>query len=49
MTIVSLGRPVGPSESSCGYCSPPGRRSETESSKTTAGLAAIQLSSEVCS
>jgi hypothetical protein len=47
-SIISIGTPSGPSVSTCGYCSPPGQRSESETSYITAGLQAHQLSSKVC-
>ncbi|KAH7879686.1 arginine-tRNA-protein transferase [Lentinula edodes] len=45
--IFSVGQPIGRHASSCGYCSPSGERSKTDSSHTAASLVALQLSSEV--
>ncbi|KAJ3892897.1 arginine-tRNA-protein transferase [Lentinula edodes] len=45
--ILSVGQPIGRHASSCGYCSPSGERSKTDSSHTAASLVALQLSSEV--
>ncbi|KAJ7937169.1 arginine-tRNA-protein transferase [Mycena leptocephala] len=44
---LSVGRPSGPIPTTCGYCSPPGRRSATKSAAHAAGLEANQLSCEV--
>ncbi|KAJ6599183.1 arginine-tRNA-protein transferase [Mycena vulgaris] len=44
---LSVGSPSGPSESTCGYCSPPGERSATKSAAHAAGLLANQLSCQV--
>jgi hypothetical protein len=41
---ISVGSPSGPSATTCGYCSPPGRRSSTKSAAHAAGLQANQLS-----
>lgn len=46
--IITVVSPTGPDSSTCGYCGPPGGRSETDSSHTSAGLVASQLSCEVC-
>ncbi|KAJ3736491.1 arginine-tRNA-protein transferase [Lentinula guzmanii] len=45
--VLSVGQPIDRYASSCGYCSPPGERSKTDSSRTAAALNALQLSSEV--
>lgn len=47
--IKSLGTPSGRRSSTCGYCSPPGRRSEEYTSYRVAGLDATKLTCEVCS
>lgn len=47
MSVTSIGSPEGPSRSTCGYCSPPGRRSTGQSSYHSAGLDARLLSCEV--
>ncbi|KAA1466226.1 hypothetical protein DENSPDRAFT_768177 [Dentipellis sp. KUC8613] len=44
--IPSIIQPLGPSRSTCGYCSPPGRRSDEETSAMEAGLVPVQLSCE---
>ncbi|KAJ7276276.1 arginine-tRNA-protein transferase [Mycena haematopus] len=41
---LSIGSPAGPMSTTCGYCSPPGSRSVTQSAAQTAGLSANQLS-----
>ncbi|KAJ6516014.1 arginine-tRNA-protein transferase [Mycena sanguinolenta] len=41
---ISIGSPAGPMSTTCGYCSPPGHRSATDSATHTAGLSANQLS-----
>ncbi|KIK65374.1 hypothetical protein GYMLUDRAFT_158892 [Collybiopsis luxurians FD-317 M1] len=45
--ILSIGIPYGRDAQTCGYHSPPGERSETSSFRNSAGLHALQLSSEV--
>lgn len=45
--IITIVTSTGPNSSTCGYCGPPGGRSETDSSHTSAGLVASQLSCEV--
>ncbi|KAF9469094.1 arginine-tRNA-protein transferase [Collybia nuda] len=47
MAVTSIGSPVGPSKTTCGYCSPPGKRSAHRSSYHSAGLDARLLSCEV--
>ncbi|KAJ7781367.1 arginine-tRNA-protein transferase [Mycena metata] len=47
MTIPSIGSPSGVSATTCGYCSPPGKRSSAKSAVHAAGLRANQLSCEV--
>ena len=47
MSPLSIGTPLGPSGSTCGYCGPPGKRSATDSSFKKAGLIASQLSCAV--
>ncbi|KAG2369924.1 arginine-tRNA-protein transferase [Suillus spraguei] len=47
MPVVSVGMPLGPGCSTCGYCGPLGERSSTETSFKKAGLIASQLSCEV--
>lgn len=44
MPPISIGTPMGPSGTTCGYCGPLGERSATESSFKKAGLIASQLS-----
>ncbi|KAL4075960.1 arginine-tRNA-protein transferase [Scleroderma yunnanense] len=44
MSPISIGMPLGPAGSTCGYCGPPGERSATDSSFNKAGLIASQLS-----
>jgi arginine-tRNA-protein transferase len=43
---VSILNPLGYSASSCGYCSPPGQRSEEDTSFST-GLRPLHLTCEV--
>src|SRR6266567_1579912 len=45
--ISNIAIPYGPNTSTCGYCSPPGQRSNAETSYHTASLEAIKLSCEV--
>ncbi|KAJ3758513.1 arginine-tRNA-protein transferase [Lentinula raphanica] len=45
--VLSIAQPTGRYASTCGYCSPPGERSERESARHAASLNAIQLSCEV--
>lgn len=45
--IKSLGTPSGRRQSPCGYCSPPGKRSEEYSSYHSSGLNASRLTCEV--
>ncbi|KAG2146708.1 arginine-tRNA-protein transferase [Suillus clintonianus] len=47
MPVISVGMPLGPGSSTCGYCGPPGARSNTETNFKKAGLFASQLSCEV--
>ncbi|KAF9247186.1 arginine-tRNA-protein transferase [Melanogaster broomeanus] len=47
MPSISVGAPLGPGYSTCGYCGPPGGRSSTETSVKKAGLVASQLSCAV--
>ncbi|KAG0709512.1 arginine-tRNA-protein transferase [Suillus ampliporus] len=47
MPVISVGAPLGPGSSTCGYCGPPGARSSFETSFQKAGLVASQLSCEV--
>ncbi|KAG1755820.1 arginine-tRNA-protein transferase [Suillus lakei] len=47
MTVISIGMPLGPGSSTCGYCGPPGERSSNETNFKKAGLIASQLSCEV--
>ncbi|KAG1874557.1 arginine-tRNA-protein transferase [Suillus subalutaceus] len=47
MPVVSVGMPLGPGCSTCGYCGPLGERSSTETSFKKAGFIASQLSCEV--
>ncbi|KAJ7047488.1 arginine-tRNA-protein transferase [Mycena alexandri] len=44
---ISIGSPSGASATTCGYCSPPGKRSSSKSAVHAAGLSANQLSCEV--
>ncbi|KAF8558858.1 hypothetical protein OG21DRAFT_1404126 [Imleria badia] len=44
MPPISVGTPLGPGCSTCGYCVPPGQRSSAETSVKKAGLIASQLS-----
>lgn len=44
MPPISIGTPMGPSGTTCGYCGSLGERSATESSFKKAGLIASQLS-----
>ncbi|EIM88514.1 uncharacterized protein STEHIDRAFT_95770 [Stereum hirsutum FP-91666 SS1] len=46
-SILSIVYPHGPYQSTCGYCSPQGERSEEETSYHTAALTPIQLSCDV--
>ncbi|KAG1753918.1 arginine-tRNA-protein transferase [Suillus paluster] len=46
MPVLSVGTPLGPGSSTCGYCGPPGARSNTETNFKKAGLIASQLSCE---
>ncbi|KAH7887853.1 arginine-tRNA-protein transferase [Phlebopus sp. FC_14] len=47
MPPISVGTPLGPGCSTCGYCGPPGGRSETETSYKKSGLIASQLTCAV--
>ncbi|KAG1907323.1 arginine-tRNA-protein transferase [Suillus fuscotomentosus] len=47
MPVVSVGMPLGPGCSTCGYCGPLGERSSTETSFKKAGFIASQLSCRV--
>lgn len=47
MPVVSVGMPLGPGCSTCGYCGPLGERSNAETSFKKAGFIASQLSCEV--
>ncbi|KIJ70210.1 hypothetical protein HYDPIDRAFT_104888 [Hydnomerulius pinastri MD-312] len=47
MSPISIGTPLGPGCSTCGYCGPPGGRSSAETSISKAGLIATQLSCAV--
>ncbi|KAF8076278.1 arginine-tRNA-protein transferase [Lyophyllum atratum] len=47
MSPKSIIIPSGSSSSTCGYCSPPGQRSEDKSSRHSASLDAIRLSCDV--
>jgi arginine-tRNA-protein transferase len=47
MAITCIGSPSGRNPTSCGYCSPPGKRSANRSSFHAAGLDATLLSCEV--
>ncbi|KAN0097332.1 Arginine-tRNA-protein transferase, C terminus domain containing protein [Tylopilus felleus] len=44
MSPISIGTPLGPGCSTCGYCAPSGQRSSAETSVKKAGLIASQLS-----
>ncbi|OJA17018.1 hypothetical protein AZE42_00552 [Rhizopogon vesiculosus] len=45
--LVSVGTPLGPGSSTCGYCGPLGERSTAETNFKKAGLISPQLSCEV--
>ncbi|KAF9498470.1 hypothetical protein BDN71DRAFT_1443310 [Pleurotus eryngii] len=47
MSRPSIIYPYGPNESTCGYCSPPGSRSDTEYNRTSASLQALALTCDV--
>lgn len=47
-SIISIGQATGPRRSSCGYCSPPGERSQADTFVQSGGLVGIQLSCDVC-
>ncbi|TFL04391.1 arginine-tRNA-protein transferase [Pterulicium gracile] len=46
-SIISIGQATGPRRSSCGYCSPPGERSQADTFVQSGGLVGIQLSCDV--
>ncbi|KIM90668.1 hypothetical protein PILCRDRAFT_811124 [Piloderma croceum F 1598] len=46
-SFISVVSPTGPGSSMCGYCGPPGGRSQSRSSHNTAGFVASQLSCEI--
>jgi arginine-tRNA-protein transferase len=46
-SIISVAQASGPRRTSCGYCSPPGQRSDADTFVQSAGLSALQLSCDV--